>query len=446
MMKPFFSHHGWNNFQFESINNRHLFSSHFHLTIPMAPAIISELLEKSLLEDIEQKGLPFDQISLVQLCNDKELIYGPPSSALRRKIQKHFNKLKNRTPSNYQKLLVKYSIVPGPFTFHRLREADDSPTKIPVKEPTIDDIEEETIEETPCIDEASIESASESSIDESSIDIARQLETLSIQGPPRIMMTTPSRTPPRKKAPSIASPGFASPIFASPLRPSLDETSLTGEEERDDVGYTILDFLHQNGTKDQPYIVMADPNFPEQNGNFDITRLEDIEHNDYEHQGFHIRLSIDLPDYSGWEAFIPNPNDYPSLLPLYGRIIMFKGPSRPFWLRDHTRYHADNKKIDCQVTRKAHEKAETAIKGERLFSYHLVVLKPGIVLDNSIFSNNNENVKMYQLSMRMDDTEDDNDFEKKIYGMAVWWKIAVAGGTRIRNAGRNKVAAKSLLD
>jgi hypothetical protein len=43
---------------------------------------ISETLEKALLPDIEQKGLPFDQILLVQLCDKRQLIYGEPSSTL----------------------------------------------------------------------------------------------------------------------------------------------------------------------------------------------------------------------------------------------------------------------------------------------------------------------------------------------------------------------------
>jgi hypothetical protein len=94
---------------------------------------ISETVEKALLQDIEQKGLPFDQISLVQLCDQREAFYGPPSSALRRAIQKHFYRLKQRTPKNYQKLLVKYSILPGPFTCQRLKDTEDA-----IEEPSVD--------------------------------------------------------------------------------------------------------------------------------------------------------------------------------------------------------------------------------------------------------------------------------------------------------------------
>jgi hypothetical protein len=46
--------------------------------------LISENLEKHLLDNIEQKGLPFDDVLLVSLCDNKELICGGPSSDLRR--------------------------------------------------------------------------------------------------------------------------------------------------------------------------------------------------------------------------------------------------------------------------------------------------------------------------------------------------------------------------
>jgi hypothetical protein len=79
---------------------------HFDLIISMAvkkktkiPKLppITGLLEESLLKDIEATGLAFDEISLVELCNKKEVIYGPPSSDIRRAIQKYFYKLKSRT-------------------------------------------------------------------------------------------------------------------------------------------------------------------------------------------------------------------------------------------------------------------------------------------------------------------------------------------------------------
>jgi hypothetical protein len=135
------------------------------------------------------------------------------------------------------------------------------------------------------------------------------------------------------------------------------------------------------------------------------------------------------------------------LLPLYGRIIMIRGPSMPFWLRDDSRYHSDKKKIDCIATKKAHEKETTARNkaGEsRLYSYHLIVFKPGTVLDNSVFSSNNTLV-INQLSLKMKDNHPENKFAKKVHGMTLWWRIAEAGGTKIRNA-NSTIDATLLLD
>jgi hypothetical protein len=157
-----------------------------------------------------------------------------------------------------------------------------------------------------------------------------------------------------------------------------------------------------------------------------------------------IRMSADLPDFDMWEAFIPNLKQHPSLLQLHGQIIMFKGPSRPFWLRSIKRSHENPKKIKCEVTKKAHEKVETVIKDERLFPCRMIVFKPGTVLDNSIFSNNNTDVLKNELSMKMKADEADNKFDILICGMGLWWRIAEAGGEVIRNQD-SKVNAKSLL-
>jgi hypothetical protein len=423
---------------------------------------ITELLEEALLKDIEATGLSFDEISLVHLCDKRELIYGSPSSDIRRAIQKYFQKLKIRTPKNYNRLLVKHSIVPGPYNFFRLKEAEreEGEIKTPTAskifpppappEPSItDSIEEASIEE----EEASITDLSIESENDSFTDIAGQFENLSIRSPPvRPRMMTPTKTPIRKMAASsIGSSGFASPAFASPAPSAFGEDTVASvsNDTGNDVAYSLLNFFEQLGTKDQPFIVVANPDFPERSGPvFKISRLEIVEHDDHEYQGFFIRCTVDLPDFFEWEAFIPDPRDFPSLLPLYGRIIMIKGPSMPFWLRDDIQYHSDKRKIDCDATKKAHEKETTAREkaGEsRLYSYHLLVFKPGTVLDNSIFSGNNALVTRNELSQKMEDNDPKNKFAKKVHGMTLWWRIAEAGGTKIRNANIT-IDAALLLD
>jgi hypothetical protein len=73
---------------------------------------LSQKDENSLLQDIERIGLPLDQISLVDICDAKEGIYGAPGKR-RRPVQLRFQKIKDLSPRGYKKLLAKYSITPG---------------------------------------------------------------------------------------------------------------------------------------------------------------------------------------------------------------------------------------------------------------------------------------------------------------------------------------------
>jgi hypothetical protein len=114
-----------------------------------------------------------------------------------------------------------------------------------------------------------------------------------------------------------------------------------------------LDFRHQHGTKENPYIVMADATMPEQNGVFDIVYISKVKHSNYECHGFHIRKTIDVPeDKDAWDAFIPSVDDFPQLALLMKRVVVIKGPSRGFWTQHFECYH---KKWDCEVTKKVHE-------------------------------------------------------------------------------------------
>ena len=453
---------------------------------------LTKKLKRALIEDIEEIGLPLKDISLVQLCDKKSHIYGGPSTETRRAIQKFFQKLKKRPIKSYHKLLVDFEVTPGPNTFHRLRtenatnkttpgndggeeeaaeEEDQTTVDVSsVVEPSIADPTEQTVaeskeevvpEEFVLAVKPTVESTCDSSVNNTSTENGEAEEAPRTSGQEiseilqkfnsfcfdpqqtnaNLEMMSPNKPPP----PALMFGSITSPVPTPSLTDTDDSTEVM---EKDDVAESILNFRFQFGTKRHPFIIMVNTYYPERNGPlFDIVKFEDVEYNDYEHGGYHIRVSCDLPDYEAYEATIPSPDEFPVWLPLFGRIVLFRTPSRSFWIRDHTRYHGDKKKIDCIVTKKVHEKTGTAIdeEPERQYSYHLAVFKPGTKLDNSIFSNNNMNVKRNHNGMRMEANNKDNAFEKKIYGMAVWWRIAEAGGTRIRQAD-HKINAKTLLD
>ncbi len=102
---------------------------------------LSQKLERSLLADIESTGLPLEQVSLVDLCNAKEGIYGAPGKS-RWPVQLRFQKIKELTARGYKRLLVRHNITPGPATL--AAEQQEIAQELP-DQATTQDAEEELV-------------------------------------------------------------------------------------------------------------------------------------------------------------------------------------------------------------------------------------------------------------------------------------------------------------
>jgi hypothetical protein len=385
---------------------------------------LQQKVERTLLEDLEKTGLPLDQISLVDICDAKEGIYGAPGKS-RRPVQLRFQKIKDLTARSYRKLLYKHNITPSPPTL--AAEAQESLDHQDDKDSIDNDDDEDDEDEEDDEDDEEDEED-----DNTTADLSRAFASISIKSS---KMFSPEKTP-NKKALFSPTTGVSSPGH---FITDIAATSLTDSSSGDDVDLALdtLDFRHQGGTKSRPYITLADPSHTEQNFPFDITPLEGVEFNNYEHNGFHIRMSVAAPDMNAWKAFIPSAKEFPKLAALIGRAVMVKGPSRSFWMRDAAIYH--KKGVDCPVTKTAHEKTDTAIKEDpsRQTSFFLIVFHKDIVLDNYIFSGNDTILKMNKNGMKLDHGHEANPFKKKlkeVIGTCVWWRIGIAGGTRIRDA------------
>jgi hypothetical protein len=418
--------------------------------------VLNSDTEEHLLRDIERKGLPLEQVSLLDICDANIAVYGR-SGQPRREVQQRWGKIKKLQPCSYLALLKKHKIPPSPATLGAVEEARKSKEKEPTE--TIEDIEETSIDDdeesknsepTEPLDddkESIISNDDDSIIDDSNepttneepttndsiSNIVSALESLSIKPiKPAAMFTTPTRTP-MKKLPFLPS------RMTSPTPSTVDFAETATEEEdviEDSVADLIVDFRNQNGTKNRPYITLVDWSHPEKNGHVDITCFEELEHNDRDRNGFHIRRSIDPQDMDAWNAFIPNDIDFPRLAPLTGRVLFIKGPSRSYGIRDFKRYHNGRKPIACKVTAKFHEKSDTAIASDsnRKISYFLLVFPPGTVLDNYCFSGDHFVVQKHKNPYKQAATDTANAFKKDVLGMTLWWRIAVAGGTLIRQA------------
>jgi hypothetical protein len=151
---------------------------------------------------------------------------------------------------------------------------------------------------------------------------------------------------------------------------------------------------------------------------------------------------------NAWKAFIPTSKEFPKLAPLIGRAIMVKGPSRSYWMSDIGMYN--QQKGDCQITKNALEKTDTAIKANPSCqkSFYLIVFLKGIMLDNYIFSSNDNDLEMWKHGMKLGPNHARYPFKKKkmdVVGMCLWWRIGIAAGTPICN-GEAKEYANDLFE
>jgi hypothetical protein len=397
---------------------------------PIPPLSLKALT--TLLEDIERTGLPLDQVSLVNICDDKEGIYGAPGAS-RRPVQLRFQKIKDLTARGYRRLLCKYNITAGPATL----AAEQQDTQDADEELVLSDEEaaqqqdQQDADDEPDEEEVNTDDNEDIGDDDIDIDLSSAFGSISIKSkmfsPEKKGMFSPT---------SGVSPGRST---TDTMPSSMEDHAAYDDDDDDDADPALdaLDFRRQCGTKRRPYIILADASHPERNHPFDITPFEDVEHSNHHQNGFHIRIDVAAPDMNAWTAFIPASKDF-SKFPIK-RTVGVKGPSRSYWRRDAGRHH--KKGVDCQVTKTAHEKTDTAIKADtdRQSSYFMIVFHKDLILDNQVFSGNmNTDLQPSNVAMKLKSDHVDNPFKKKIkvdvIGMCVWWRVAITGGTRIRDA------------
>ena len=78
----------------------------------------------------------------------------------------------------------------------------------------------------------------------------------------------------------------------------------------------------------------------------------------------HLEKSIDPLEMDAWSALIPNEVEFPRLVPLTGRVLFIKDPSRSFWICNFKLYHNGRKPSTCKVTGKFDKKSDTAIASD----------------------------------------------------------------------------------
>jgi hypothetical protein len=192
-----------------------------------------------------------------------------------------------------------------------------------------------------------------------------------------------------------------------------------------------------DGTRERPWIVPINPEYPEQNiAGFFVQPVEKMTHGRYERNGFHIRTVGDT-NFKKWLATIPQNVD-PGL---QDRVIQFRKPSVSPFFKDNESYHEE---IDCLATKNANNGTMIAIEEveERKWLYLWLVFPNGTVLDNRVFSSDDEIVQMEGHGLAIPKEEIDDDLEDDFKGVGLYWRIAEKGGLRIADrAGKSKMSS-----
>jgi hypothetical protein len=184
----------------------------------------------------------------------------------------------------------------------------------------------------------------------------------------------------------------------------------------------------QNGTKENPFFVPINPEFPERNvAGFFVQHVEKMRYGRYERNGYHIRIMCD-PSYELWQGSIPEDFD----LELAERVVQVRRPSVAEPMKDNEHYHRKST-ATCERTKDAHESTLNDIGDDenRQWLYYWLVFPKGTVLDNRVFSADDNIVETVPLGLTV----------KSLSAVSVYWRIAEKGGKRINSAaGKHKMA------
>jgi hypothetical protein len=404
--------------------------THYFVKMGLDPVLV-----KNLLQDIEASGKTRKEFSLIQLVEEKRHTYGEPGSEKRRLFQKKFDLLLRKTPKKYGDFLDRNHVNHGEGLKRELRAGLDSSSTVSGDSVT---------EEEGSVTNKSSPSSSSTSTTASSIVKAESKRSVRPSKPPSITRHTTQfetqepTTPPREVAfgtNHLASPTTTT-LLVSPTTMYSAASSSVLTTESSVVAAVLqqiesLSSFRMDGSVDFPYIIMVDASKPEANWGFEVAYVQQVEHMNFNRDIYHIRKVTGVPQDNEWEASIPS-KKYPTLA---DRDVLIRGPSQDYWHKDASVYHQME---FCERTKKVHESLQTALdtNKDRLYSHWLLVFPQGTHLENHVFSGDAVHVKKESLDLcdsfsYVDENNKTKDVE--LFGMDVYWRIAVKGGEMIRS-------------
>jgi hypothetical protein len=398
-------------------------------------------LIKALLEEIEASGVSRSEFDLRQLVNRKSFTYGEAGSEKRRALQKKFTEIKRKSSHQYLKFLAKFGVTPGEALKREILSSKD---------------EDEVEEEPQNSEDQDEEESSESSASDDSSTSSKPSPKLKKARNPTPIKASPAKTPAKIPVTAIEFSVIKSP------QPKCNRIMSDTESTTEESSFSCASFTDvlrrveilekpenkQDGSKECPYIIIVDPKKPETCQGFEVALIPQLQVGNFVRSVYHIRHVTTQGMEDEWSATIPH-EQFPSLA---NCCVLIRGPSQELWHRRPDLYHEDP---FCHQTALIHEAQQTAIKQSivRLYSYWLLVLPKGITLENYIISQDSVHIlKSTREMTQAFETEDEHGKAEMetLYGMDVYWRIAVAGGNMVTDPGsaakkrrKKKVAVKT---
>ena len=363
------------------------------------------MLTKQLLQDFEASGYTRQEFGcnhLHTLCSNQAQVYGEVGSVIRRQTQQRWNIIKRKDDKNYTKYLQSFEVKPGK------RQEQESKNTEP-QESTNTEPQESTNTEPP------VTTADTTTMSHTS--------TAGNESKPAAMTAPSTPYSSSQGVPLLPMSPVPSTVYASPaplVRHNFGQASSLGGGQQLGLGLSWSSF--QEGSLLHPFIVRVN-DCPKRNPPFKIQYVPDLSTGSGEFQGFDISMSCPVQDYKDWDAKTPPLQNFPP--EFMHRLVLIKGPSLPFWLKDTDKYHASKKK-NCAATKKQHSTTQQAIadEEERKLCYYLIVFSEARKLDNQIFGNGIDlPIEINPITCKASE----NAFKKDLLGMTLSWKIGVAG-------------------
>ena len=410
---------------------------------------------KQLLTDIEDSGKTRDQFNLTALLNnsigwkygDKETVAG---KKLRLQVQKKFYNIKAKTLDQYVTLLDNHQVAPGEGTRRELRQRDLNQQTTAVEDIDVSSDDEEaildkksepeeksTLEANHSSSSSDSETSSSSNEEELSNPEELQVQVTPVTNAIRRLSSRPSTNhSPLKTSEPRAFTARRKLIFSESPKKMATFPSKLREDHLES-----FESLNMNGSEERPFTFIVNPDRPESHwGLFEFIFVEKVSQNGYKSNIYHIRTCVPIQDAYAWTAWIPK-EKFPNMWP---RLIMFRGPSQPFWFREHKPYC--EKLEPCRPTTKKLKTLAASIKGDYARQYHhfLAIFPKGTKLENHLFSSNPINVHSNCLGLKAryqdgpkekDDASSQSDDDAppaktpgkmiKVKASCVYWRIGI---------------------